>query len=89
MGIDPKDLYFFLPRILEVLGDCDGKEMLELGNQQNRFGDRAAGKTFFGRTLGFNHTMVDINAQDGAIPMDLREPEQWAHWKERFDVHRS
>ena len=85
MGIEPGDLYFFLPRIFSVFGDTSGREMLELGNQQNRFGDRCAGKNFF-RTLCFNHTMVDINGEDGSINKDLREPEQWTEWKERFDV---
>lgn len=44
--------------------------MLELGNKRN--GD-ATYKAWF-ESLGWQHTSVDWNGQDGAIKMDLRQP---------------
>lgn len=44
--------------------------MLELGNKKN--GNHIY-KTYF-QYLGFTHTSVDMNAQDGAIALDLRKP---------------
>jgi hypothetical protein len=47
-----------------------GKTMLELGNKRN---EKFVYKTFF-KSLGFQHTSVDINGSDGALPKDLTQP---------------
>lgn len=44
--------------------------MLELGNKANEHGTY---KAYF-QALGIEHTSVDINGQDGALPLDLRRP---------------
>ena len=44
--------------------------MLELGNKKNK---ELTYKAFF-TSLGFAHTSVDWNGQDGALRRDLREP---------------
>lgn len=47
-----------------------GKTMLELGNKKN--GDRTYKRYF--ESLGFAHTSIDWNGQDGALKMDLMRP---------------
>lgn len=47
-----------------------GNTMLELGNK--RKGDIVY-KEFF-ESIGFTHTSVDLNGQDGALPLDLSKP---------------
>ena len=49
-----------------------GNTMLELGNKRN---GKFVYKTFF-KSLGFQHTSVDINGSDGALPKDLTKPLQ-------------
>lgn len=60
---------------LEPLTDGDGKavlSMLELGNKKNANGTY---KHHF-QSLGIRHVSVDWNGEDGALALDLREP-QW------------
>jgi len=57
--------------------DCSGLTMLELGNKRTTI-DKAKGiritwKDYFS-AMGVVHTSVDWNGQDGALPLDLREP---------------
>ena len=47
-----------------------GNSMLELGNKKN---GKATYKNYFEK-LGFRHYSVDINGEDGAMALDLREP---------------
>lgn len=53
-----------------------GLRMAELGNQKMRsdvLGHSIAAKKFF-TAMGIDHTSIDINGKDGALPIDLREP---------------
>jgi hypothetical protein len=52
-----------------------GSSMLELGNKRKAGpnGQPLIYKEFFER-LGFRHVSVDTNGQDGALPLDLRQP---------------
>ena len=85
MGMVPGDWDVFLPQIYKGFTHLEGKNVLELGNQTNQFYEPAAPRMVW-RSLGFNHTMVDINGEDGAEILDLREPDQWVKWHNYFDV---
>jgi SAM-dependent methyltransferase len=50
-----------------------GDTMLELGNKKNMGLGGLTYKAFF-TALGFRHTSIDLNGQDGALPMDLCRP---------------
>lgn len=53
-----------------------GLRMAELGNQKIRsevLGHSVDAKKFF-TAMGFDHTSIDINGKDGALPLDLRLP---------------
>lgn len=53
-----------------------GLRMAELGNQKMRsdvLGHSVAAKKFF-TAMGIDHTSIDINGKDGALPLDLRLP---------------
>ena len=54
----------------ELYSPLVGTTMLELGNKKNK---ERTYKAFF-KSLGFEHTSVDWNGQDGALRRDLREP---------------
>lgn len=54
----------------ELYDPLVGSSMLELGNK--RKGDFVYKRWFEER--GFRHVSVDINGQDGALPLDLRQP---------------
>lgn len=58
---------------IDPLMRCDNKpvkRMLELGNKKNSDG---VYKHYF-ESLGIEHTSIDWNGEDGALPLDLREP---------------
>jgi hypothetical protein len=56
---------------LDFIEPLDGvRTMLELGNKANGAGTY---KAYF-ESRGIAHTSVDINGQDGALPLDLRKP---------------
>ena len=54
---------------IDPLGDT--KSMLELGNKKNANGIY---KHYF-ESIGIQHTSVDWNGEDGALKLDLREPQ--------------
>ena len=54
----------------ELFRPLHGTSMLELGNK--RKGDFVY-KAFF-ESIGFRHVSVDINGEDGALPLDLSKP---------------
>lgn len=59
---------------LELMEPLDGvRSMLELGNKR---GTDGPGDTYKGHfeALGIRHVSVDINGEDGALALDLREP---------------
>ena len=55
---------------LKILGPLNFKTMLELGNKKN---ERGTYKHYFTKR-GIEHTSVDWNGKDGALPLDLRYP---------------
>jgi len=67
-----------------------GLKLCELGNQQIR-GSAASittattGKEFY-QSLGYDHTSIDLNGLDGALPLDLCKPIQNAELVDQFDV---
>ena len=65
-----------------------GLRLLELGNQQFRssaLGAKVAAKRVF-EILGAEHTSIDINGQDGALPLDLSRPIEDPKLMGAFDV---
>jgi len=54
----------------ELYNPLVGKTMLELGNKKN---GKFIYKKFF-ESIGFEHTSVDINGEDGALKKDLTKP---------------
>ncbi len=67
-----------LAALCDELRDTRALRMLELGNKLNTKVGAPGGevtvtyKEFF-TSLGYDHTSVDINGQDGALPIDLRK----------------
>lgn len=83
----------YLPEYLEFVTDAirleffqpNGLSMFELGNQRFIGGEFATGKQHF-EHCGMLHTSVDINGEDGALPLDLRRPELFSEFRCRYDV---
>lgn len=84
MGIRrPLDL--FEKRIMKEVGmPYAGISWLELGNQTNRVRCRPAKEVYAGRGVEV-HVSIDLNAKDGALPLDLDEPLP-EHFDGVFDV---
>jgi len=74
--------------VSDVLGDMQGKSMLELGDQLVR-GDRSVpektGKEYF-RNRGVQHVSLDLNGRHGAVKCDLSRPIRHQEWIGQFDV---
>ena len=88
--------YFF--EMLEQAGykSVDGLQMCELGNQHiaettieflkaNGMPPFKTGKEYF-LHVGFDHTSIDINGKDGALPIDLAKPIPDTVFDARFDI---
>lgn len=56
---------------LDVLLPLVGETMLEFGNKQT---SGVSYKTWLTENYGIEHTSIDWNGKDGALPLDLREP---------------
>lgn len=63
------DIFASYPLEKELFEPLPGKTMLELGNKKTNI----VWKNYF-TELGYEHTSVDWNGQDGALKLDLREP---------------
>jgi len=64
----------------------NGLSMFELGNQRVVTGSTfETGKQHF-EHYGMLHTSVDINGEDGALPLDLTKPELFYDFRCRYDV---
>ena len=70
MAVTVEKLFEKHPDLLKAYLPLVGKSMLELGNKVD---EGMVYKDVF-TALGFYHVSVDLNAQNGAMPMDLREP---------------
>lgn len=62
-----------------------GLSMFELGNQRFAFSGCSTGKEYF-TNKGMHHTSVDINGEDGALPLDLTKPEMFGEFKNKYDI---
>ena len=87
MGLKQSYLEYINTCINDTLGEMRGKRMLELGNQRiiGNFISQETGKEYF-KTRGVEHTSVDLNGLDGALPLDLTKPEQFVEWHGYFDI---
>ncbi len=66
--------------------DPAGLSMFELGNQRIITGSTfATGKEHF-TNVGISHTSVDLNGEDGSLPLDLRKPELFNEFSNKFDI---
>ena len=83
----------YLPEYLEFVTEAirleffqpNGLSMFELVNQRFIGGEFATGKQHF-EHYGMLHTSVDINGEDGALPLDLRKPELFYDFRCKYDV---
>lgn len=93
MGLQPKYLDFIAECAHITMGDFSGRTMLELGNQHISDEDRRAcpgilektGKQYF-ENRGVKHVSIDLNAEDGALPIDLSQPIGRPEWRHSFDI---
>lgn len=97
MGLRREHLEFFF-EMFELVGyeKFDGLKMCELGNQRIKRGGMEylksnnlppckTGKELF-TSIGFQHTSIDINGKDGALPIDLTNPILDKKLLSNFDV---
>jgi hypothetical protein len=83
----------YLPEYLDFVMDSINLEyyvtaslsMFELGNQRFIGGQFTTGKEHF-ENLGMTHTSVDLNGEDGALPLDLRCPEMFYEFRCKYDI---
>lgn len=82
-----------LERHVHRIGGLKGCKMLELGNQhvmmtkeEARFARGVPAKPFFAEQGVALHVSVDINGQDGALPMDLSMRINKPEWRNLFDI---
>lgn len=64
--------------------------MFELGNQRimdvrGRVSGDSTAKNYFTQK-GMQHTSVDLNGKDGALPLDLTQPELFYEFYGKFDI---
>jgi len=88
MGMNKRMLHYFFKVINLRYKDTTGLNMCELGNQrfQGPLSEHIqVAKTLF-ECLGFSHTSVDINGEDGALPLDLTKPITDASLIGKFDI---
>lgn len=65
--------------------NTEGLSMFELGNQRFAFEGGSTGKQYF-IDKGMKHTSVDLNGEDGALPLDLRCPELFHKFRCLYDI---
>lgn len=88
MGLRRAYLDFIQQSVDATIGGFDGKKMLELGNQRisRSQGIRErTGKAYFTK-LGVDHTSLDFNGKDGAVPLDLSQLIDKPEWQGHFDI---
>jgi len=85
MAYTPEYLDFVMDSINLEYYNSNGLSMFELGNQRFIGGLFTTGKQHF-EDLGMLHTSVDINGQDGALPLDLTKPELFYQFRSSFDI---
>jgi len=91
MGLEVQYMRFINNAIHKVFGyDISNKKlkMLELGNQEispNPVYPGRLGKEYYSN-LGFDHTSVDLNGMDGALPLDLRIQPLFREFNNTIDV---
>lgn len=89
MGLKLEYIRFIDDCIAGHLGDTAGIHMLELGNQhvddkKGRIAEKT-GKEYY-TNRGCHHLSVDLNAEDGALPLDLSKRIDKPEWDGYFDV---
>lgn len=85
MGLKKDQLEFIFRCIDKKYSQYSNLRMLELGNQVLKIdGTRRSAKPFF-EEMGFEHTSVDINGKDDALPVDLSVSIQES-LKKKFDI---
>jgi hypothetical protein len=85
MAYLPEYLAFVTEAIRLEFFQPNGLWMFELGNQRFAFPGGTTGKKYF-EEHGMMHTSIDINGEDGALPLDLRNPELFDDFSCRYDV---
>lgn len=89
MGLKVEYIRFIDDCIAEHLGGAQGKRMLELGNQhvddkKGRIPEKT-GKAYY-TNRGCEHVSIDLNAEDGSLPLDLSQRIEKPEWEGYFDI---
>jgi len=87
VGINKEAIYLINKwKDLKQVESFLGVRVCELGNQHIRHElvQHNTGKSWFA-SLGAEHVSVDINGEDGSLPMDLSRPLP-EEWRESFDL---
>jgi len=73
----------------DIIGDLNGKYMLELGDQvlknMKHITSAKTGKEYY-ESKGVLHTSIDLNGKRGALKIDLSKPIDKPEWKNHFDI---
>lgn len=89
MGLEVQYIRFINQGIGAVFGEnTKGLTMMELGNQwisPNPVISERFGKDYF-TNQGFKHISIDMNGEDGAIPLDLRIPALFKKYFGKVDI---
>ena len=85
MAYLPEYLDFVMDSINLEYYNTAGLSMFELGNQRFIGGQFTTGKEHF-ENLGMTYTSVDLNGEDGALPLDLRCPELFYEFRCKYDI---
>jgi SAM-dependent methyltransferase len=87
MGLSPDYLDLIERSAVSQLGGLAGMRMLELGDQTIRTPGipERTGKEYF-ENRGVDHTSFDLNAKNGALPVDLAQPIEDSRWLGAFDI---
>jgi hypothetical protein len=88
MGYRPPFLVWIDEHITKIFSSTTNLKMLELGNQIIKGGvpnGERTGKAYY-TNQGFEHTSVDLNGLDGSLVKDLSNLDDFAEYKDYFDV---
>lgn len=89
MGLELEYIDYIADCVTTQFGDFQGKNMLELGNQvigksAGRIKE-STGKDYY-TSLGCHHVSIDLNEEDGALPIDLSKLIDKPEWTGHFDI---
>jgi len=89
MGMRKKYTDYIEKHAVNIIGDLNGKHMLELGDQElkgmKKITLAKTGKEYY-ESKGVIHTSIDLNGRRGALRFDLSQPIDMPRWIKHFDI---